>query len=189
LPLPETFAVRTPVATEVRRRERRWLDWINPSPLSKGALVARLGVGTIMLMHGLQKFGLFGGPGWEATMRTFTFDMGIPPPLAAVAILTEAVGGACLIIGVAARFMALAVAIEMLVAAGMVHLKNGFFMNWYMKPGIGHGIEMNLALVALAVVVLLEGAGSLALDTRIARALAVNEATPKPAQPPTRSTL
>jgi putative oxidoreductase len=184
--LPETFAVRTPVATEVRRRERRWLEWINPMPLAKGPLVARMGLGIIMLMHGLQKVGLFGGAGWDASMRAFTIDMNIPAPLAAIAILTELVGGACLILGLASRFMALAVAIEMIVAASMVHLKNGFFMNWFMKPGIGHGVEMNLALIALAAVVVIEGAGLLALDTLIARSLAVSDASAPPRQP-TRS--
>lgn len=178
--LPETFSVRTPVATEVRRRERRWLDWINPRATAFGPLVARLGVGGIMLMHGLQKVGLFGGAGWAATMKTFTTSMHIPAPLAALAILTELVGGALLIAGVASRLVAFAVMVEMAVAAALVHLANGFFMNWAMEAGKGHGIEMNLALVALAAAVLVDGPGRWALDTKIARSLAASEEQTSP---------
>ena len=172
--LPETLEVRTPVAKQVRHRERRWLGWINPHPIASGPVAARLGVGAIMLMHGLQKIGFFGGAGWSGTMEVFTRDMRIMAPLAALVILTELVGGACLIVGLASRFWALAVAIEMMVAAYMVHLQNGFFMNWYMKPGVGHGVEMNLALIALAAVVLVEGPGRAAVDNAIAHKLAVN---------------
>lgn len=177
--LKETIA-RPPPPVIQRHRERRWLGWINPSPLSAGALVARLGLGIVMLMHGLQKLGAFGGAGWSATIETFTTQMHIPAPLAAAVILTEVVGGACLIVGFLARFMAIAVAIEMVVAAAMVHVPNGFFMNWYMEPGKGHGFEMNLALVALAAVVILEGAGRFAIDSAIARTAATNELPPPP---------
>ena len=61
--------------------------------------VARLGVGVIMFMHGLQKVGFFGARAGPVTMEDFTHKLQIPPPLAAIAILTEVVGGACLILG------------------------------------------------------------------------------------------
>lgn len=181
--LPETIAAPPPPATALRHRERRWLGWINPMPLAKGPLLARLGVGIVMLMHGLQKLGLFGGAGWSATIDTFVTKMHIPAPLAALVILTEVVGGALLILGLAARFAALAVTIEMIVAAFLVHVPNGFFMNWYMEPGRGHGFEMNLVLVALALVVLVEGAGRWALDSKIAHALAVSTEGQPPRTP------
>jgi len=36
----------------------------------------------------------------------------------------------------------------MLVAIAKVHWPNGFFLNWSLEPGKGHGYEMNLALTA-----------------------------------------
>jgi putative oxidoreductase len=152
----------------VEKLGRRWLGALNPRSLSWGGFVARLGLGIIMLAHGVQKLGAFGGAGWEGTINTFQTQLGIPPILGGLVILTEAVGGALLIVGLFARAAALAVAIEMLVAAIKVHIPNGFFLNWYVTPGKGHGFEMNLALMALALTVLIDGAGRLAADTALA---------------------
>jgi putative oxidoreductase len=162
-----------------------WLEEINPGLDRWGPLAARLGVGTVLFMHGIQKLGLFGGAGWAGTIDFFAQKLHIPPPLGALVIVTEVVGGACLLLGFFARPAALAVAIEMIVAAYMVHLPNGFFLNFSMTPGRGHGIEMNLALLALACVVLIEGGGRFALDTVFARALGLNEAAgPAGGSPP-----
>jgi putative oxidoreductase len=151
--------------------ERDWLSRLNPRSLSAGALAARLGLGAILLAHGLQKLGFFGGAGWSGTLGFFEAKLGIPQPIGALVILTEALGGALLIVGLLARPVALAAAIEMCVAAAMVHVPNGFFLNWTNAPGVGHGIEMNLALLALAFVVMAEGGGRLALDTPLADTL------------------
>jgi putative oxidoreductase len=151
--------------------ERRWLSVLNPRPASLGAVSARLVLGVVMLAHGLQKLGLFGGFGWTGTIEYFHAHLGIPPAIGALAILTELVGGALLVIGLAARPAALAVGIEMIVAAFMVHVPNGFFLNWNLVPGVGHGIEMNLALVGLALVVLFEGPGRWSLDSQLADTL------------------
>jgi len=162
-----------------------WLLAFNPRPDSLGSLAARLGVGIIFLAHGLQKLGFFGGAGWSATLAFFESHLGIPQPLGACAILAEAVGGALLIAGLFARPMALVAVIHMLVAAFKVHVANGFFLNFNMEPGRGHGFEFNLALVALALVVLADGPGRLALDTAIARLF--DRETP--ASPPTAARL
>ena len=95
--------------------------------------------------------------------------MDIPPPLGALVILTEVVGGAALLVGFLSRFAALAVGIEMVVAASLVHVKNGFFINWYLEPGKGHGFEFNLVLVAIALAVLVEGGGRFAVENVLAR--------------------
>jgi putative oxidoreductase len=49
-------------------------------------------------------------------------------------------------------------------AIATVHLKHGFFLNAELKPGQGHGIEYNLALIAMALAVLIEGAGAFSID-------------------------
>jgi putative oxidoreductase len=52
-------------------------------------------------------------------------------------------------------------ALTMLVAIASVHLANGFFMS-------NNGYEFALALLAMTLAVLSEGAGKLSLDQRIA---------------------
>jgi len=51
--------------------------------------------------------------------------------------------------------------VTMLVAIVSVHLANGFFM-------ANNGYEFGLALLAISVAVLVEGAGKLSLDMRLA---------------------
>jgi putative oxidoreductase len=45
----------------------------------------------------------------------------------------------------------------------MVHLKNGFFMNWFGNQK-GEGIEYHLLAIAIAAALLLRGAGAFSLD-------------------------
>jgi putative oxidoreductase len=58
----------------------------------------------------------------------------------------------------------------MLVAVWTVHLSSGFFLNWTLAPGQGHGYEFNLALVAALVSLMLTGPGALSIDRHRARA-------------------
>src|SRR5437870_7719762 len=98
----------------------------------------RLVVGSVMLAHGAQKMlGWFGGPGYGATMGMFG-QMGIPAPLALLVISTEFFGSLFLILGFLGRIAALGIAVEMIVAVALVHLRFGFFMNWSgMQAGEG----------------------------------------------------
>jgi putative oxidoreductase len=64
-------------------------------------------------------------------MHFFTATMGIPAAFAILAIAAEFLGGIGLIVGFLSRIAAFGVAVEMLVAVGLVHLRNGIFMNWY----------------------------------------------------------
>jgi putative oxidoreductase len=50
----------------------------------------------------------------------------------------------------------------------MVHLQNGFFMNW-MGMQKGEGIEFHLLALAMAAALLLRGAGAFSLDGALAR--------------------
>ncbi len=52
----------------------------------------------------------------------------------------------------------------MLVAVWTVHVANGFFLNWTMTPGQGHGYEFNLVLVGALVSLMLTGPGALSFD-------------------------
>lgn len=132
-----------------------------------GATIARVGLGLVMLPHGLQKaFGWFGGYGFAGTMGFMTQQLGIPAPLALLAILTEVVGALALVVGLGSRLAAFAVAAVMVVATLTVHVGNGFFMNWSGAQA-GEGFEYHLLALALAAVVLVKGGGRASVDARL----------------------
>jgi putative oxidoreductase len=93
--------------------------------------------------------------------------MGIPPALAIIAMLTELLGGIAIILGLLTRLAALGLTINMLVAAYMVHLPNGFFINFACSPDRGHGVEFNLALIGLSLALFIWGGGNLSIDQAI----------------------
>ena len=131
--------------------------------------IVRVVLGVVLFAHGAQKLlGWFGGQGFSVTVRTFRDQLGIPAPLACLAIAAEFFCGLGLIVGLLTRIAALGISITMVVAALMVHLKYGFFLNWFgNKPG--HGIEYHLVVIALALVVIMKGAGAFSLDSALSR--------------------
>ena len=72
-----------------------------------------------------------------------------------------------MIVGFLVRPAAVGLIIVMVMAIAKVHWPNGFFINWALEPGKGHGFEMNLALIAMALAVLVGGAGILSIDRLI----------------------
>ena len=129
--------------------------------------IVRLALGVTFFMHGAQKMlGWFGGYGFHATMGTFT-HLGIPAPLAFLAICAEFFGGLGLLVGLLSRIAALGIMVNMLVAIATVHHVNGFFMNWTGQQK-GEGFEYHLLAIALAIVVLIKGSGAVSIDRAIA---------------------
>jgi putative oxidoreductase len=121
--------------------------------------ILRIVLGVVFLAHGSQKMlGLFGGYGFHATMEFFT-HMGMPAAVAFLIICTEFFGGLGLIFGLLTRIAALGIAGLMIGAIFMVHLPNGFFMNWAGNQK-GEGIEYHLLVLAVAAALLLRGAGA-----------------------------
>jgi putative oxidoreductase len=144
------------------------IDLVFGTYASWSHLVVRLGLGIVFFAHGAQKtFGWFGGHGLSATIGGFR-QMNIPPAATVLAAFIECFGGLALILGLLARPVALALILVMLVAIVKVHGRNGFFLNFAMTPGKGHGYEFNLALIALALSILIGGAGALSIDRLIA---------------------
>lgn len=128
-------------------------------------LVVRFGLGVVFFAHGSQKvLGWFGGPGLKGTIAYFEKGLGIPAAATVLAALIEFLGGLAMIVGFLTRPAALGLIIVMLVAIGKVHLKNGLFINFAMTPGKGHGFEFNLVLIAMALSILIGGAGALSID-------------------------
>ncbi len=132
---------------------------------SWGLFFARLALGTIFLAHGAQKlFGWFGGSGFELTMANFHDGLGIPSSLAFLAIITEFFGALAILLGFLTRLAALGLSCIMVVAIYLIHLPNGFFLNWYCAQGQGHGIEFNLALLGMTLALLVSGPGNASVD-------------------------
>ena len=130
--------------------------------------VVRVVLGVVFFAHGAQKvFGAFGGYGLKGTTGYFK-SIGLPLPIGYLACFFELLGGIGLVLGLLTRLSALAVAINMVGAIAKVHWPNGFFINWEVKQGKGHGFEMNLALIAMAVACLIAGGGSLSVDRLLA---------------------
>lgn len=127
-------------------------------------LVVRLGLGVVFFAHGAQKvFGWFGGHGLPATIAGFR-QMNVPAGATVLAAFIECFGGLAILVGFLARPAALGLVVVMLVAIAKVHGRNGFFLNMMMTPGKGHGYEFNLVLIAMALSILIGGAGVLSID-------------------------
>jgi putative oxidoreductase len=136
-----------------------------------------LAAGAVFAAHGAQKlFGLGGGGGLTATAAFFS-QLGISPayPAALLVALIELAGGLLLVAGAFTTYASGALLIDMLVALWKVHLGAGFFLNWTMAPGRGHGYEYSLMLIAALVSLLLTGPGALSVDGYRSR-LAATEA-------------
>jgi putative oxidoreductase len=138
-------------------------------------LVIRLALGIVFFAHGSQKvLGWFGGPGLRATINGFK-GMGVPPAAAALAPFIEFLGGLALLAGFLARPAAVGIIVIMLVAIAKVHGRYGFFINFAGTPGKGHGFEFNFVLIAMALSILIGGAGVLSIDRAIWLGLAGGE--------------
>ena len=129
-------------------------------------MIVRLALGIVMLPHGLQKaLGLFGGPGYSGTMAMFT-SQGMPAALAFLVILGESAGSLGLLVGFLSRIAGFGISCIMLGAIAMVHLPNGFFMNWSGKQA-GEGFEYHILALGMALAVLVGGGGRASVDRAI----------------------
>lgn len=133
-----------------RSKLRAW-----PASSSLALLVLRVAIGAVFIAHGAQKVFVYGFTGTSGSFA----DMGVP--LAAVAGplvgLLELIGGVLIVLGLATRVVAAALAVDMLVAMVLVHLSFGIF-------AAEGGYELTLVLAASAVTLVLAGAGRLSAD-------------------------
>ena len=124
----------------------------------------RVILGVVFFAHGAQKLlGWFGGAGLKDTLRTMHEFVGLPVPLAFVAVMSEFFGGIGLILGLLSRVAAIGVCVTMLSAIVMVHWRFGLFMNW-LGDRKGHGIEFHLLAIGLAMIIVVRGSGAFSLD-------------------------
>ncbi len=134
-------------------------------------LILRVFLGIVIFPHGAQKiFGWFGGYGFAGTMANFTDRMHIPWVFALLAILAESLGSWGLIIGFLTRIAAFGVLCNMIVAILLVHLPNGFFMNWGGKQK-GEGFEYHLLAIGICIALMIAGGGKWSVDREVAKHL------------------
>jgi len=131
-------------------------------------LLIRVALGAVMLPHGAQKaLGMFGGGGFTATVQGMSQGMGIPSVFVMLIIASEFLGSMGLILGVATRFCAFGTFSVMTGAIFMVHLPNGFFMNWFGNQA-GEGFEFHLLAAGMALALMVAGGGKWSVDRFIA---------------------
>ncbi|MDQ0254103.1 putative membrane protein YphA (DoxX/SURF4 family) [Evansella vedderi] len=125
-------------------------------------LILRVVLGVIFFAHGLNKFqgGIENIAGWFESI-------GIPGFLAYAVALVELVGGIALIVGLFSRVVSILLALIMVGAIITVQLAVGFF----------GGYVLDLALMAMAVVIAINGSKAFALDSVIFNKKEKNETT------------
>ncbi|MCU1400229.1 MAG: DoxX [Acidimicrobiales bacterium] len=135
-----------------------------------GALVAvRIALAWIFFWYGSGKlFGWFDGPGIHETARFFSNTAHLHPGgfFAVVGGVIEFGGAIAIAVGLGTRVAGVALFVDMVVAMITVTWSRGID-----SEKVPPGYEFNLALAALALVVVLLGAGRFSLDALAERAL------------------
>jgi putative oxidoreductase len=126
---------------------------IDPRTASLGALLLRLSLGAMFIAHASFKYFVFTLPG----TAQFFASVGFPGPLAYVVFAAELIGGAMLVLGVYARWVALAF-VPLLLGATTVHWGNGWAFD-----SKGGGWEYPVFWAVVLVVQSMIGDGALAL--------------------------
>lgn len=127
-------------------------------------LLVRLTLGIVMFPHGAQKLlGWFGGHGFAGTMEFFTTQLHLPAAVVLLVIIAEFFGALSLIFGFLGRVGAFGILCVMLGAIFMLHIRVGFFMNWYGNQP-GEGFEYHLLAIGMALAVMVHGSGAFSID-------------------------
>jgi uncharacterized membrane protein YphA (DoxX/SURF4 family) len=122
-----------------------------------GTFILRVVLGLTFFVHGLVKF----QGGIENTVGWFS-SIGLPGFLAYGVALLEVVGGIALVLGLFSRVVSGLLALMMVGAIFKVKLAVGFLGNGQMA-----GYELDLAFLAMAVFITLNGSAAYALDQAI----------------------
>lgn len=126
--------------------QRRYYEW--------SMLVLRVSLGVIFLAHGLQKIS-----GIEGIVKFFG-ALGLPAAVAYIVTGIETAGGAFLILGIFTRLSALTISFVLVGAIITVKLSKGLL----------GGYELDLALLAAAVALVLSGSNTLSLGNMLSSA-------------------
>ena len=132
-------------------------NMLNPGSYSKNIdlslLILRIAGGTMMLVHGIDKFSpLFGS---EPIQFPDPIGLGATTSLA-LAVFAEVVCAALLIVGLFTRFAAIPLLITMMVAILLIHMSDPFERQ-----------ELPLLYAVIYLVILIAGAGKFSIDNMV----------------------
>src|SRR5262245_43849589 len=138
-----------------------------------GLVVLRLTLATVLIAHGLHQLtGLFGGPGVGpgglTTTAAYFTSIGLVPGFVAAVLAgcIQVLGGVLIAIGLLTRWASLAVVGYLGVLVWKDQSRWGFFVNWVLDPGRGHGFEYSIVLVGGLLCLVLAGSGDFSIDGR-----------------------
>jgi len=120
-------------------------------------LVLRLFMGGTFLAYAIKKVQNF-----ETYTTLFADKLDLPFPLLNLYLVTaiEGIGGIMLILGVLSRFISIPLIITMLAAMFLININNGFAASKF-------GVEINLAYIAILLIVYAFGSGKFSIDNKI----------------------
>jgi putative oxidoreductase len=135
---------------------RRYTDALAPYAVT----ILRVLVGVTFLLHGFPKIANIGG------FAGFLTSLGVPAPglFAFLVVALEVGGGLLLILGLATRWVSLLFVIQMLVTTLLVKLPSAGFIA---PQGGGAGAELDLLLLAAALILLTHGSGPLSIERNV----------------------
>ncbi len=120
-------------------------------------LLLRLFIGGIFFVYGVKKIQTF-----DNYVTLFADKIAMPFPIfnLYLVIFVEVVGGLMLIFGVLSRVASIPLIATMIVAMLTVNIHNGF-------PASKFGIELNLAYIAILLIIFSFGSGKVSVDNKI----------------------
>jgi putative oxidoreductase len=122
----------------------------------------RIIAGIIIWPYGMQKlFGWFDGVGVKGTLEQMAARK-VPKFVAWLVIIGQSFGSTALVFGFFGRVAAGGLFI-IFSGALIVHLPNGWTMNWFGEKK-GEGIEYHIILLSLLLAVMIKGSGAMSID-------------------------
>jgi putative oxidoreductase len=146
------------------RRANEQIRSVKEAPLARDValLVVRIGLAWIFIYHGAGTlFGAFGQPGIHGHAVFFATVAHLHPGtfFAVLSGIIEFFGGLAVGVGILGRLAAAGLVGDMVIAMVTVTWHNGIVSN-----ASGSGYEINVALIALATVIVIMGTGRFSLD-------------------------
>jgi putative oxidoreductase len=134
----------------------------------KSFAMVRVVLGFLVFVRGAQGLlGWFGGSGIH-NLSSLLRLVSLPAPLVLLAAFIDFFSGIGLIAGLFTRVAALSVAAETAFMLVLWTIDPHLFMNWAITEG-GASVELYLVVLALAVLLVVQGAGAFSLDRLLLR--------------------
>ena len=141
-----------------------------------GLLALRLVLGLTFVLRGLPKLVPVWGASPRETAALFeTAGVTSAYPVVVGTGLVELLAGVLLLAGAYTFWTSILLVATTCAVGWKLHLPHGFFINWTMTPGVGHGYEQTFLLVGALVCLMFAGPGLFSVDRRRARTAAARK--------------